>query len=1296
MSVVVEKWLETYFPDYLERFVAESDIYEKVRLESTKDDMLGKLKKMSKTEINEWGNSEYNSQVEGAASKLALQDLNNNSDGRKIVKNFQGFMTDGMQIKSLTGDKLEQQKKKTIEKLIAKAEKTSGKPLSEEAKRKIKEDVDNAAKKNAEKLGKLSVDKGITFDEMLSNRGTIVAALDARLGDNFTEAYLDPSEMCDEDIRDQRNDIKEQLFLTKKGGDRDLGRGRTTWDDATSESAFVGYLTGIKNEYVGGLNGAEYDKSVFLQLAAITDHDLWKLANVSEEVGGKKVKREKIDDFSNKDSAAFRLKNLKNQYKTLTEKVGKNVDAEVISTLELMSVTTEGGDKHNEELYGKQFGLSKNLLGDPTEYFVKSVRHGKNANVRIPGSLASEIFETLAVPMVGGVSGTTVDFIAVLKDRAKKGKPAMNEKEIEAVAAAFMFSMVGAGHHSLVEMIAGAQQWGYFFDVPNPLTILAQGKTAFDAMRNDGGKVVEDGSFLDKGNTVTLPSYEACLKGFEQYVKGLGIDTSGLLAQALSEEDGAENKKFDIKNQEFAKNDYQKFSDKIHSVRITVDYGLNKQGAKSPELAHSTLNSAQKDLEKVVGQLDGVAEEHKKEFSDRLAEQGERIRKGHQQIDDAVLDGVKKKMLAWGEKLGQLARPEPYPTDPEPVKARAKFLNENVFEMEVAIKNTLGFLERLGIGASFVERLKGALVNLAEGQKELAELAPTRSTKGQPQQVSVTDPPKPTITPEQYDNALKIYTDNDKNWFNIKHKYQEGVIDEATMKQAWAYRDQVVFGEYMPEHVDGRFENYGKKNGWDAAGSTNLESDIDITIFKHGIDKKTGKKVYDYQIVKEFNDYFMKRFGAQPGIMFDTNLYASAAPDVKEKGVVQSASEKKVAGKMKAGQDMGALMKVRRYMSWDEFEDYRAEIIKEMKASAGKGEDIDLQIELTNMQFDEADANFQLAQRAILDKAKKMLEEMKSKGELNTQQVDALNLVEKALGLQKNETAESQQILLDAIKKLETLQDVTMMVNNEIYTERIEAVRKLEEQAKALGDKIEKEGLGEGSPEAKKLEEIVADLSRFKAEAVLFANEAYHSQGPFKHVVMATQAVGGDVEKKWEEENKPKKFKEALTPEEQGKLIGDERNKRRDELGIDLCLQSFNEQMGDFLKDLKHYSSEPFPGQGFYRSSKYLSRLFDALILLEAKMADKSPLKTGLGDLKAVKKRIDDGMLASRAGKLEFKSGDNKLTGSSLQHEIEAFAVDEIKDMFKVTNLQALGGVFKTVTSKVNAQVRKVMAAEMS
>jgi len=328
-----------------------------------------------------------------------------------------------------------------------------------------------------------------------------------------------------------------------------------------------------------------------------------------------------------------------------------------------------------------------------------------------------------------------------------------------------------------------------------------------------------------------------------------------------------------------------------------------------------------------------------------------------------------------------------------------------------------------------------------------------------------------------------------------------------------------------------------------------------------------------------------------------------------------------------------------------------------------------------------------------------MLEAMQKSGALSQQQIDAIKLIDKTLEAQKDESAESQQILLDAIKELEKLADVTMMVNNEIYTEKIEAVRKLEEEAKALGEKIEEDGLGPDSPEAKKLETIVSDLSRFKAEAVLFANEAYHSQGPFKHVVMATQAVGGDVEKQWEqkEENKGKKFKEHLPKEEQDRLVTEERTKRRGELGIDLCLQSFNEQMGDFLKDLKHYSSEPFPGQGFYRSSKYLARLFDALILLETKMADrKLKLTTGLTDLPGLKKRIEGGMLASRGGKLEFKSGNNKLEGTALQEEIEAYAVDEIKDMFKVTNLAALGGVFKTVTSKVNAQVRKAMATEMT
>jgi len=168
--------------------------------------------------------------------------------------------------------------------------------------------------------------------------------------------------------------------------------------------------------------------------------------------------------------------------------------------------------------------------------------------------------------------------------------------------------------------------------------------------------------------------------------------------------------------------------------------------------------------------------------------------------------------------------------------------------------------------------------------------------------------------------------------------------------------------------------------------------------------------------------------------------------------------------------------------------------------------------------------------------------------------------------------------------------------------------------------------------------------------------------------------------------------KKELPESERKQMIAAEQAKRRDALSLHQCLQSFNEQLGDFLKDLEHCEKEEFPGMGFYRSSKYLLRLFDAAALLRAKAPS---LVIDLDPAHA--KQINEGILASRKGALEFTDGPNgaPLQGKELQQEVEAFAIAEIRRMFGVSSLKDLGAKFKKVGTSVNAQLRKMVADEM-
>lgn len=570
---------------------------------------------------------------------------------------------------------------------------------------------------------------------------------------------------------------------------------------------------------------------------------------------------------------------------------------------------------------------------------------------------------------------------------------------------------------------------------------------------------------------------------------------------------------------------------------------------------------------------------------------------------------------------------------------------------------------------------------------------PQRKTADAPKKKPVVEGDAPPLpTEEEEGDILTIYKNNNKNWFDIKKKFQDGTISDAVMKRLWAFRQKVVFNYMATLKTKYGFE---KKNGWDAVGSTNLESDIDISVTQHYVppgEKKIAK--YDYQIVKEFNDFFFAKFGAQPGVMFDTNLYASAKPMRNLDDRPDSPAKKAMTSMTQAGQDVGALMKQRRYMTWEEYDEYTDTVLKQMKKDGAD----ERALEITRKQFEEADSLYQVATQKMLDNAQKLITKVPVANRTD-EQTKAIKMIEEAMANAAKATpVEGQKILLKAITDMSHFQDVTMWANNEMYTAAIEEVRTIETDADDLAKEIETKNLGPESPQSKKLATLLARARDLGADAVFFANEAYHSEGPFKHIVEATQGAESDVEADYDKKNAPKKpgdkgkkFKE-LTDAERKKMISDEQAKRRNALSLQQCLQSFNEQLGDFLKDLEHYEKEEFPGMGFYRSSKYLSRLFDAASLLKSKAPK---LNVALDFAQAA--QINDGILASRKGALEFKDGPNgvPLQGKALQDEIEAFAIAEIRRMFNVSTLKDLGAKFKAIGTSVNAQLRKMVADEM-
>ena len=115
------------------------------------------------------------------------------------------------------------------------------------------------------------------------------------------------------------------------------------------------------------------------------------------------------------------------------------------------------------------------------------------------------------------------------------------------------------------------------------------------------------------------------------------------------------------------------------------------------------------------------------------------------------------------------------------------------------------------------------------------------------------------------------------------------------------------------------------------------------------------------------------------------------------------------------------------------------------------------------------------------------------------------------------------------------------------------------------------------------LDVVKLRVKKNQFENIVFANEAYMSQGAIEHVVAGIQArnSGDEVE--------AKKIIDGLTPQ--------------------TLTQSFNEQLADFFKDMKsaqpdlgvNLSPEEI-GEAFVHASKYLVRLLDAAELLAVKI----------------------------------------------------------------------------------------------
>ena len=642
--------------------------------------------------------------------------------------------------------------------------------------------------------------------------------------------------------------------------------------------------------------------------------------------------------------------------------------------------------------------------------------------------------------------------------------------------------------------------------------------------------------------------------------------------------------------------------------------------------------------------LRGAGHQDDKILGDKIAMIRTAIEKRRKAIPRELLDTVRRHCLSLAETLRQVRERAPSGL------LKAIEGTEDQLRVDRANLAACGLTEPAELGAVEAE--------LNPLRQAYAAALPRRTTTSAPRPINIARIEAPALRMSESE-CRQRYRESGNNWSALKRKYKD---DPDAMWQFWAFRKKVVNATIIDLQ-----KRYGF--AWGAVGSTNLESDYDLSVKTHGKDPESGGTVYDFEIVKMFNDAVMTDFGVQPGTLFDTNLYASAPLERSLPADPQTPTARAMQKMTEAGQDVGALMKQRRYMSWEEYDEYTHRIVGTLR-NLGKAETA----EATLKQFEEADALFQISEYTVLEAARDLL-----KGDLNTlpekpefatrraEAQSALRWVEERLqAMAKDDLLEGQQRMLAATLDLEHhFPDLHMRTSNDLYVRSLKEVRQLEARATSLDPTSDRETY----------EGLLARIKTLATDAVFFANEAYLSEGPFLHVVRAIQSVLTAAQN--------------LSGPERDAYIKENTAKELARLSANQLLQSFNEQLGDLLKDLSHYAGEASPGLGFFRSSKYLERLLDALLLLQREVPGlDAAIPAASRPTAEIRDRVAKGMLAVRKGQLAF--GDNGMTlgGDALQRESEAFAIEEVRAMFGVVSLRELGRRFLDLASRVNTHVR--------
>jgi hypothetical protein len=746
----------------------------------------------------------------------------------------------------------------------------------------------------------------------------------------------------------------------------------------------------------------------------------------------------------------------------------------------------------------------------------------------------------------------------------------------------------------------------------------------------------------------------------------------------------------------------------IERARKSLAYALKNE----PDEAARLLTRLMAELESLASAGLGVGEEASAviaQANDAITEQQAQVRKA-----------VSNRCIAWVDAWEHLKQPLPQGDDAL-ARERAAELLHHVSSVEQGVGRDRALLARLQRVAPDPD-LDSLLPVLAECEQQAAaartawqQLLPKRSSDKPPAKApKITRPePKGVKDPVAWAKAcdavdlaaaqgkppkhedLELMNEGAKaalkaegqpdwgadlkgkfgcSWDQVKAHYKKLKKDkdpgaQAFMSGYWWFRKTTVDAEMKKLATAFGFE-------WESVGSTNPESDYDISVRTHG--KREDRTVWDYEIVEMFNKAVSARFnGVQPGTLFDTNLYASAQPAEPESGAQKNATQKDMEAMAEAGQDVGALMKMRRYMDWDDYVDYQDSALAEIRKTAAAEKNPERR-KLIEGRLQAAQRQFETADALYFGKV-----------------VQTLAKAGIAVDPSTADSPAGQKVLIEQLEALEKNPDKLMAANNAAYVEAMKGVReielalqKIDAELKALEGQDDPAAAHKRQQAGDRRAATMAKLETLQADSVFFAAEAYHSKGPFEHIVQAGQKSAQAV-----------KADPSIAEADQGKAIAKKVAQALDKLPLAAFMQSFNEQLGDLLKDLKHYEhASPYPGLGLYRSSKYLERLCDAVDWIGKKLAADKTAAVAAKEFAAIKlfgkpaaqvKAELAGLVDLRGGKIEFPEAADP------QREMEAWAMEEAQRVFGsgVKTLGDLGTAVKAVGKQVNIVLRKADVA---